>query len=228
LFFQVTGLSKSYHTASTAITVLNDLSMSLSQGEFLAIVGDSGSGKSTLLQILGTLDHADHGSVLLDGTSILGLAEQARAKLRNTQLGFVYQAHHLIPELTAVENIMLPLMIRGEHSKTAQNKAMALLERLHLSERASHIPARLSGGEAQRVAVARALIGKPRLLLADEPTGNLDEDTAKTVFEALRQLCREEQAAVIMVTHSMTLARKTDRILRLQHGTLALNEDHRF
>ncbi len=228
MFFQVKNLSKTYHTASTAITVLNNLSMSLSQGEFLSIVGDSGSGKSTLLQILGTLDHADHGSVELDGISVLGLTEQQRAKLRNTQLGFVYQAHHLIPELTAIENIMLPLMIRGEQTKIARNKAMALLERLHLSKRASHIPARLSGGEAQRVAVARALIGKPRLLLADEPTGNLDEDTAETVFEALRQLCSEEQAAVIMVTHSMPLARKTDRILRLQHGTVALDEYHRF
>ncbi|MDQ6975273.1 MAG: ABC transporter ATP-binding protein [Mariprofundaceae bacterium] len=220
MFFHVKDLSKTYQTASTAITVLDKLSLSLPQGEFLSIVGDSGSGKSTLLQILGTLDHADHGTVTLDGASILELNEEKRAKLRNRKLGFVYQAHHLIPELTAVENIMLPLMIRGEQTKTARNKAMALLERLHLVQRAEHIPAHLSGGEAQRVAVARALIGKPRLLLADEPTGNLDEETAETVFEALRQLCYEEAAAVIMVTHSMALANKTDRTLRLQHGVL--------
>ncbi|MDQ6978986.1 MAG: ABC transporter ATP-binding protein [Mariprofundaceae bacterium] len=219
-FFNVQGLCKSYTTSSTSIAVLKDVSLSLSRGEFLSIVGESGSGKSTLLQILGTLDDADQGSIHLNDVEILGLGASARAVLRNKQLGFIYQAHHLIPELTAIENIMLPLMIRGDEKKSIRNRALSLLERMKLTDRADHVPAHLSGGEAQRVAVARALATKPRLLLADEPTGNLDEATARSVFQALRELCQEEQAAVIMVTHSSALAQATDRTVRLHHGSL--------
>ncbi len=219
-FFRVQGLRKSYHTPSSSVDVLKELELELSAGEFLAIVGESGSGKSTLLQILGTLDEADAGRILLNGTSLSGLSAAAKASLRNHQLGFVYQAHHLIPELTALENVMLPLMIRGSAEAAAKASAIRLLDRLKLGQRIDHTPARLSGGEAQRVAVARALIGKPDLLLADEPTGNLDEETADAVFQLMRQLCREEQAAVIMVTHSQALAAKTDRVLKLQHGRL--------
>ncbi len=219
-FFHVHGLCKSYRTPSSSIEVLRGLNLELATGEFLAIVGESGSGKSTLLQILGTLDEADAGSIHLNGQSLIGLSATAKASLRNHQLGFVYQAHHLIPELTALENVMLPLMIRGTTETAARASAIRLLDRLKLGQRIDHIPARLSGGEAQRVAVARALIGKPDLLLADEPTGNLDEETADAVFQLMRQLCREEQAAVIMVTHSQALAAKTDRVLKLQHGRL--------
>ncbi len=219
-FFTVQGLCKSYQTSSSSITVLKDLSLSLERGEFLSIVGESGSGKSTLLQILGTLDQADAGSIHLNDVEVLGLNATARAALRNQQLGFVYQAHHLIPELTALENIMLPLMIRGDDKHSTRQRAMSLLERMKLTERADHVPAHLSGGEAQRVAVARALATKPSLLLADEPTGNLDEATAQAVFQALRELCQEEQAAVVMVTHSSTLAQATDRSLRLHLGQL--------
>jgi len=219
-FFNVQGLCKSYSTSATSIAVLKDLSLRLERGEFLSIVGESGSGKSTLLQILGTLDQADQGSIHLNNVEILGLTANARAALRNKQLGFVYQAHHLIPELTALENIMLPLMIRGDDKNSIRNRAMSLLERMKLTDRADHVPAHLSGGEAQRVAVARALATKPSLLLADEPTGNLDEATAQSVFQALRELCQEEHAAVIMVTHSSALAEATDRTLRLHLGRL--------
>jgi len=219
-FFNVQGLCKSYSTSTASIAVLKDLTLCLERGEFLSIVGESGSGKSTLLQILGTLDQADQGSIHLNNVEILGLTANARAALRNKQLGFVYQAHHLIPELTALENIMLPLMIRGDDKKGIRHRAMSLLERMKLTDRADHVPAHLSGGEAQRVAVARALATKPSLLLADEPTGNLDEATAQSVFQALRELCQEEHAAVIMVTHSSALAQATDRTLRLHLGRL--------
>lgn len=219
-FFEVAALCKSYETPSLTIPVLDQLELSMDRGEFLSIIGESGSGKSTLLQILGTLDEADSGTATLDGSSLFGLSSSERARLRNRKLGFVYQAHHLIPELSAIENIMLPLMIRGENRVDAKTRSDALLARMHLSERAEHVPARLSGGEAQRVAVARALVGSPHLLLADEPTGNLDENTADDVFQALLQLCHEENAAVVMVTHSTLLASATDRTLRLQHGKL--------
>jgi len=173
-----------------------------------------------MLQILGTLDQPDAGELWLDGESLLGLDGSRQAQLRNRKIGFVYQAHHLIPELTALENVMLPLLVQGKSTKQAAERAGDLLGRLNLHDRLEHVPARLSGGEAQRVAVARALATSPRLLLADEPTGNLDEITAMEVFNMLRQLCREEHAAVLMVTHSKALARACDRQLRLHAGKL--------
>ncbi len=219
-FLRVRALRKSYRSAVSSIEVLKGVTFTLEKGEFLSIVGESGSGKSTLLQILGTLDFADAGEVFLGDISLHALPSAQQAEVRNRRLGFVYQAHHLIPELTALENVMLPLMIGGMRESQARDKAFALLERLHMAERARHIPARLSGGEAQRVAVARAMVGGPDLLLADEPTGNLDEETAVSVFSLMRELCRTEGASVIMVTHSQQLAARTDRTLRLQHGLL--------
>jgi len=200
--------------------VLQGVSMDLEPGEFLAIVGESGSGKSTLLQILGTLDSPDSGEAELDGRNLFELSRTEQATVRNESIGFIYQAHHLIPELSALENVMLPLNIRGVHASEALSRATDLLARLGLEERLSHVPAKLSGGEAQRVAVARALVGRPRLLLADEPTGNLDEETAQSVFSALQQLCKEERAAVVMVTHSSALAALCDRTARLVSGSL--------
>jgi len=201
--------------------VLQGISFTLDAGEFLAVVGESGSGKSTLLQVIGTLDRPDRGEVWLDGKPLFGLSQTEQAKLRNESIGFVYQAHHLIPELSALENVMLPLLIRGVSEPDASDRAMELFIRMGLKERADHVPAKLSGGEAQRVAVARALVGNPRLLLADEPTGNLDELTAQGVFEVLQQLCREENAAVVMVTHSSALALSCDRTVRLMNGELS-------
>ena len=217
---KIQGVHKKYSSPAGALHVLQGISFTLNAGEFLAVIGESGSGKSTLLQVVSTLDQPDQGSVWLDGEPLFGLNQTEQAKLRNERLGFVYQAHHLIPELSALENVMLPLLVRGVGEQEASQRAMSLLERMNLKERGNHVPAKLSGGEAQRVAVARALVGKPRLLLADEPTGNLDESTAQGVFEALQQLCREERAAVVMVTHSPALAARCDRTVRLANGEL--------
>jgi len=216
----VSNLRKHFISPSGELHVLEGVTFELNEGEFLAIVGESGSGKSTMLQILGTLEQPDTGEVLIDGESIHGLGSNRQAQLRNEKIGFIYQAHHLIPELTALENVSLPLLVQGLSTPDAEVRGRELLTRLNLDAREQHIPAKLSGGEAQRVAVARALATKPRLLLADEPTGNLDEHTAQEVFGLLRQLCHEEHAAVVMVTHSMALARACDRILRLHDGQL--------
>jgi len=220
VLFRAAGLCKSFDAPAGTLKILMDAEFQLYEGEFLAMVGESGSGKSTMLQILGTLDQPDAGELWLDGESLLGLDGSRQAQLRNRKIGFVYQAHHLIPELTALENVMLPLLVQGKSTKQAAERAGDLLGRLNLHDRLEHVPARLSGGEAQRVAVARALATSPRLLLADEPTGNLDEITAMEVFNMLRQLCREEHAAVLMVTHSKALARACDRQLRLHAGKL--------
>jgi len=220
VLLQVQGLCKSYVAAAGTLNILNDISLELHQGEFLAIVGESGSGKSTLLQLLGTLDSSDAGEVKLQGTSIFKLSGNQQAKLRNQSIGFVYQEHHLIPELTALENVMLPLLIQGVSEHEAKQRSEDILTRLHLHERLQHPPTRLSGGEAQRVAVARALVTKPILLLADEPTGNLDEATAQTVFQAMQALALDEGAAIMMVTHSSALAAQADRTLRLNLGHL--------
>jgi len=218
---RVAGLKKSFATPGGDIRVLGGVDMQVSEREFVAIVGQSGSGKSTLLHILGTLEPSDEGEVWLDGVSLFGMSPADMAALRNESIGFVYQAHHLIPELSALENVMMPLLVRGDSREMAAERAMNLLERLGLAERASHRPGKLSGGEAQRVAVARSLVGRPRLLLADEPTGNLDEHTAEEVFQAMRQLCREERAAAVMVTHSRVLADACDRQLLLHEGIIA-------
>jgi len=218
----VSGLHKQFIGPSGKLHILRGVEFDLHEGEFLAVVGESGSGKSTLLQILGTLEKPDSGAVLLDGEAIHGLSSNRQARLRNEKIGFIYQAHHLIPELTALENITLPLLIQGMPTPDSNARGRELLTRLNLDAREQHVPAKLSGGEAQRVAVARALATRPRLLLADEPTGNLDEHTAQDVFSLLRQLCREENAAVVMVTHSLAMARACDRVLSLHDGQLVL------
>lgn len=218
---QVTGLKKDFTSPGGSLRVLAGVDMQVAEREFVAIVGQSGSGKSTLLHILGTLESADEGEVWLDGVSLFGMSPSDMAGLRNRSIGFVYQAHHLIPELSALENVMMPLLVRGESQDKAAERAGDLLARLGLAGRTTHRPGKLSGGEAQRVAVARSLVGKPRLLLADEPTGNLDERTAEDVFLAMRQLCREERAAAIMVTHSRILADACDRQLLLHDGIIA-------
>ncbi len=200
--------------------MLQDINLEVAPGSFVAIIGESGSGKSTLLQLLGTLDTADSGEIYLDGMAIHKLNEDKLASLRNHHIGFVYQSHHLIPELSAEENVMLPLLIQGKSKAYAQEKADILLKDLGLEARASHIPAHLSGGEAQRVAVARALITQPRLILADEPTGNLDETTASTVFSMMHHLCKSQEVAVIMVTHSKAFAHACDKVYQLSQHTL--------
>ncbi|NWF39324.1 ABC transporter ATP-binding protein [Mariprofundus sp. NF] len=218
--FEVKGLFKGFDAPAGRLDILKGLQFSLHEGEFLAVVGESGSGKSTMLQILGTLESPDAGEISLEGQSLLNLKEGDQANVRNRKIGFVYQAHHLIPELTALENVCLPLQVQGMDLAKAELRGMELLERLNIGERATHVPAKLSGGEAQRVAVARALAASPCLILADEPTGNLDEHSAQEVFDLLQQLCRQERAAVIMVTHSKALAKACDRTLLLTDGQL--------
>ncbi len=215
---KVSNLHKYFSVAAGKLHILQGIDFDVNEGEFLAVVGESGSGKSTMLQLLGTLEQPDRGEIRLDGELIHALSSNRQARLRNEKIGFVYQAHHLIPELTALENVTLPLLIQGVQASVAEQRAYDLLARLNMSDRAQHVPGKLSGGEAQRVAVARSLSTKPRLLLADEPTGNLDEHTAQEVFELLRLLCSEERAAVVMVTHSKQMAQACDRVLRLHDG----------
>ncbi len=213
--FELKNISKSFMQGENKIDVLSKFSLSLKAGEMVALCGPSGSGKSTLLQIAGLLDRADQGQVLLEGQDVSGFNERQQTKLRLNKIGFVYQFHHLLPEFSAIENIAMPLMIAGETQPVAREKAMEHLERLGLKERANHIPAKLSGGEQQRIAILRALIHQPTLLLADEPTGNLDTKTAAIVFKELKSLIKKTGRAALIATHDLALAKKMDRIIKL-------------
>lgn len=214
------NLSKIYQEGRLATTVLQGVNLTVEKGELLAIVGTSGSGKSTLLHLLGALDAPSTGEVIFNDNNIHKLSSKQQAKWRNQELGFVYQFHHLLSEFTALENVAMPLLIAGEPVKIAQQKATALLERVGLSERIQHRPAELSGGERQRVAIARALINKPSLVLADEPTGNLDAKSAESVYQLLRELNSEFGTAFIVVTHDQQLANKLHRQLYMANGIL--------
>ncbi len=214
------GIRKSYSVPGGRLEVLRDLDLEVPRGMLLAIVGASGSGKSTLLNVLGTLDQPDQGELSLGGERVAGLSETERCRLRMRLLGFVFQFHHLLPEFTAEENVMMPLLLAGRDFEGARARARALLESVGLAERAEHVPAELSGGEAQRVAVARALAPEPRLLLADEPSGNLDGVAASRLHTLLSSLARDQHQTVVIVTHDDRLAGMADRILRLEEGRL--------
>jgi lipoprotein-releasing system ATP-binding protein len=214
------GVVKGYRTAAGYVPVLEGLALEVARGEMLAVVGASGVGKSTLLHVLGTLDRPESGSVQVDGEEVFRFTESRLRAFRNRTLGFVFQFHHLLPEFTALENVMMPLLIARRPEPEARAVALSLLSELGLEARAAHRPGALSGGEQQRVAVARALAPSPRALLADEPTGNLDQETGDRLHALLRRLNRERGVTVVVVTHNERLARACDRTLRLEGGRL--------
>lgn len=213
------NICKSYPQGVTdKLTILNGVNLTVGVGETISIVGSSGSGKSTLLHILAGLDKASSGDVILDGQSMSGLNDNQVCKIRNTKLGFIYQFHHLLPEFTALENVLMPLFIRNDSQKI--DFALTILDRLGLKNRASHYPAQLSGGERQRVAIARAIINNPKLIFADEPTGNLDNQTGHAVLDIFFELQAELKTSLIMVTHDIEVASKTKSHYRLHNGVL--------
>ena len=219
-FISVSGLNKSYLVADKRLHVLRDLELTVEKGEMLAIMGASGVGKSTLLHVLGGLDTIDSGEVRVGEHDIASMDDDARVAFRNRHIGFVFQFHHLLPEFTAIENAMMPLRIARASVSDARPKADALLRRVGLGDRLDHRPGMLSGGEQQRVALSRALVRQPSLLLADEPTGDLDEATADSMHQLLRDMHAEFGLTAIMATHNPRLAAQCDRILRLEGGRL--------
>ena len=216
---ELRGVSKVYGGAGGGTRALDDVNLQLGAGEFVALVGSSGSGKTTLLNLVGLLDTPTHGEIRLGGLDVTGADENARAELRRDRLGFIFQFHYLLPEFTALENALMPLRIRGPQAEAAgRARVQALLEQIGLGDRLAHRPAQLSGGQQQRVAVVRAMANDPQLVLADEPTGNLDSKNAHAVCDLLRALTRELRKTVLLVTHDEAIAAKADRLIHLRDG----------
>lgn len=217
-----TNITKTYpqKTGDGALTVLDNISLFIERGSVVSVVGASGSGKSTLLHVLGGLDRPDSGEVVWNGDPIYTLDDEQLADFRNTQLGFVFQFHHLLPEFTALENVMMPALIAGDDFSAVKARAMALLQNFGIPSRAEHRPTQLSGGEQQRVAMARALMNNPRLLLADEPTGNLDEKNTEILLDMLFELREAENVSILLITHEKDIAKRSDIIYQLSKGTL--------
>ena len=217
---EVNGLRRSFSQGGETIQVLRGVDLHVGRGEIVALLGPSGSGKSTMLQAVGLLEGGFEGSIRIAGTEVAELDNDGRTRVRRDQLGFVYQFHHLLPDFNAIENVLLPQLIHGADPDPARERAQSLLGSLGLGHRLTHRPSQLSGGEQQRVAVARALANRPALILADEPTGNLDEHTADVVFAEFLRLVREEGSAALVATHNERIAAKMDRVLRLHEGRL--------
>jgi len=213
-------VTKSFARDGELVEVLKGVSLTIAAGELAAIVGPSGVGKSTLLHLLGGLERPTAGTICYGDTDLAGLSDVALARFRNQRVGFVFQFHHLLPEFSALENVMIPLLLRRLSAEKARTQARGLLNRVGLGARLRHRPGELSGGEQQRVAIARALIGEPAVLLADEPTGNLDTKTGGEVFELIRELNRERRLTCVFITHNEELARRTDRVLRMLDGRM--------
>jgi lipoprotein-releasing system ATP-binding protein len=217
---QVSNLGKSFHDGDISVEVLQGLNFSISESQRIAIVGASGSGKSTLLQLLGGLDKPTQGEIIICGNHLSQVSDSVRGDLRNKYLGFIYQFHHLLPEFTALENVSMPLMIRDLGLRKIRQQAEEMLARVGLKDRLLHKPGELSGGERQRVAIARALVTRPKVILADEPTGNLDRKTAHQVFELMMEVNRELSTAIVMVTHDTELAETMDILYELKDGQI--------
>ena len=217
---ELKGVIKSYRQGKQNLEVLTGVNLEIKTGDIIALVGQSGAGKSTMLQIAGLLDKPTSGKVILDGINVSKVSDDVRTNLRRDYIGFVYQYHNLLSDFSALENVMLPMIIANKDKKVARDRACMLLEKMHLSHRLNHRPAELSGGEQQRVAIARALSNSPKLLLADEPTGNLDPNTAEDVFETLLDVIKETGLSALIATHNMELATKMNRQLRLKDGNL--------
>lgn len=217
---QASGISKSYRDGKNITQVLHQVDLVVPVGKMVAIVGSSGSGKSTLLHILGTLDQADSGQLTIAGQDVSRLSANAKARLRNEKLGFIYQFHHLLMDFNALENVAMPLRIRGTAAAQAEQQAAALLQRVGLGHRMQHKPSELSGGERQRVAIARALVNQPALVLADEPTGNLDQQAAESIYQLLRSLNQDLKTSFIVVTHDRQLASRLDQQYQMHDGHL--------
>lgn len=220
ILLQCDNLCKRYQEGSVQTDVLQDVSFSMKPGELMAIVGTSGSGKSTLLHLLGGLDTASSGDVIFNGQAMSQLSSSAKAELRNRELGFIYQFHHLLPDFTALENVAMPLLIGKKKPAEAQQRALEMLTAVGLEKRSHHRPSELSGGERQRVAIARSLVNNPRLVLADEPTGNLDARNANSIFELLGELNVRQGTAFLVVTHDLQLAKRMSRQLEMRDGRL--------
>lgn len=217
----INNLSKSFHDGDINVSVLDDINFSINESERIAIVGSSGSGKSTLLELLGGLDKPTQGDIIICGNHLNQVDDSVRGSLRNKYLGFIYQFHHLLPEFTALENVSMPLMIRDLSLKEIRQNSEDMLMRVGLKDRLQHKPSELSGGERQRVAIARALVTTPKVILADEPTGNLDRKTAHQVFELMMELNRELDTAIVMVTHDVELANTMDSLYELKDGQIS-------
>jgi lipoprotein-releasing system ATP-binding protein len=216
----IQGLRRTYQSGDKTLTVLNGADLDVRPGEIVGLIGPSGSGKSSLLHAAGLLEHPDAGQIVIEGRDCSELSDRQRTRVRLATIGFVYQAHHLLAEFTALDNVALPQMIAGRSRKAARERAHQLLSSLGLAERVDHQPAQMSGGEQQRVAIARALANAPRLLLADEPTGNLDPHTSTAVFDSLYALARREGVAALVATHNLELAKHMDRVVALKDGHL--------
>jgi ABC-type lipoprotein export system ATPase subunit len=217
----VRSVTKTYRRGQRQITALEDVSFEMSQGELALFVGPSGSGKTTLLNLIAALDRPDRGKIIVDGSEITGLSRSAAARYRNERVGFIFQSYNLLPQLTALENILLPMLPKR---RSDRRRAVELLDAVGLNDRSNHRPAELSGGEQQRVAIARALANDPTIILADEPTGNLDDDNSRKVAELLSRACRERGKTLILVTHDRQMIRPVDRVFDMRDGSLTMIE----